>query len=289
MRHEWLVVAFGLAAAFAFAMSSSLKHVSAGHVPDAQSLHPGKLARLVRATLAHPLWLGGIGCDVLGLALQILALHLGALVVVQPLLISGLVFALVLRQRFEHHQVNAAQIGWAILLSGALAGFLLLATTGVPPPAAGSADRLPAVTAGVLGLLLTAGCVELGRRQQSDARSAVLLGAAVGVVYAATAALLKSLSYIAVRAPVHLLISWQLYTLIAAGAAGLLLNQLAFQAGPITASLPATATVDPLLSIVIGVAVYDEHIRRGPADGTVLIALLLLLGAAVIQLTRSTP
>ena len=88
----------------------------------------------------------------------------------------------------------------------------------------------------------------------------------MGAIYAATAALLKALSDIAVRSPLHILISWQLYVVIALGAVGLLLNQLAFQAGPITASLPATASVDPLLSIVIGVAVYDERIHRGPEE-----------------------
>jgi hypothetical protein len=56
-----------------------------------------------------------------------------------------------------------------------------------------------------------------------------------------------------------------LYAVILVGIAGVLLNQLAFQAGPITASLPAIATIDPLLSIVIGVVVYDEHCGAGPA------------------------
>jgi hypothetical protein len=65
-----------------------------------------------------------------------------------------------------------------------------------------------------------------------------------------------------------------------------LLSQLAFQAAPLTASLPASASVDPLLSIVVGVAVYDEHIRRGPGAGAVLFALLLVLGVAVVQLAH---
>ncbi len=80
MPNEWLVVTLSVAAAFAFALSSSLKHASAGHAPDAQNLHPGKVAGFIRATLSHPLWLGGIGCDIVGLVLQILALHL----VLQP-------------------------------------------------------------------------------------------------------------------------------------------------------------------------------------------------------------
>lgn len=286
MHREWLVVLLSLAAAGAFALSSSLKHVSAGHLPDAQSLHPGKLARFALATLSHRLWLGGIGCDVVGLTLQVVALHLGALVVVQPLLISGLLFALVVRQRFEHHHITGRQVAWAVLLTAALAGFLLLAVSG-NLPAHEVADRLPAILAGAVGAVLAAACIALGRRQRAGGRSAALLGVAVGIIYAATAALLKAVTDIAVRGPIPLLESWQLYAVVALGAAGLLLNQLAFQAGPITASLPATATVDPLLSIVVGVLVYDEQIRRGPGAGVALVALLILLGVAVIQLTRT--
>jgi len=64
----WVVVVVTLASALAFSVSSSLKHASAGQVPDAQDLGARSLGRFVRATLAHPLWLGGIGADVVGLA-----------------------------------------------------------------------------------------------------------------------------------------------------------------------------------------------------------------------------
>ncbi|MCW2523393.1 MAG: hypothetical protein JWO63_1728, partial [Frankiales bacterium] len=101
-----------------------------------------------------------------------------------------------------------------------------------------------------------------------------------------SAALLKSLTGIAVRAPLAVFSSWQLYAVVLVGAAGLLLNQLAFQAGPLSASLPAAATVDPLLSIVIGVGVFDEHVNRGVGSGLALLTLLMLMGAAVIQLAR---
>ena len=84
------VVGLSLGAAFVFAASTSLKHVSAASAPDALSLQPRKVGPFLRATVSHRLWLTAVGCDVLGLALQIAALHLGALSVVQPLLISGL-------------------------------------------------------------------------------------------------------------------------------------------------------------------------------------------------------
>jgi hypothetical protein len=286
LQHEGLVVVLSLSSAIAFAASSTLKHVSAGRAPDAQSLEPGKLGPFISVTVSHRLWQSGIVCDAFGLLFQVFALHLGALVVVQPLLISGLLFALLFRQRFEHHQITSRQLGWAAVLAAALAGFMALVVTSTSSH--DHADRLPAHVAAVIGGLLALACVELSRRQRSPSSSAALLGMAVGVIYAATAALVKAMTNIAVRNPFALLISWQLYVVAVLGIAGLLLNQLAFQSGPITASLPATATIDPLLSIVVGVMVYDEHIRRGPGGGTVLIGLLLLLTVAVIQLARSS-
>ena len=142
------------------------------------------------------------------------------------------------------------------------------------------------MVAAVAGLVLALACLLLAHRRRPAADAAALIGVAVGVVYAATAALLKGLTDRAVLGPLVMLTSWQLYTVVVVGAIGLFLSQLAFQAGPLTASLPAIATVDPLLSIVVGVLVYDEHIHRGPWSGLGLVVLMALLGASVIQLGK---
>ena len=124
-------------------------------------------------------------------------------------------------------------------------------------------------------------------RTRSGSPAAALLGVAVGISYAATAALLKSVTNIALRGPVPVLTSWQLYAVIASGAAGLMLNQVAFRAGPLTASLPAIATVDPLLSIALGIIIFHEHIHHGTFQGFWLSSLVLIIGIAAIQLARS--
>lgn len=284
MSTGWLVIPVGLASAFAFAVSSSLKHVSAGQVPDAQDMHPNKLLALIRSTLAHPLWLGAIVADVVGLILQVIALHLGALAVVQPLLVAGLLFALLLRARYEHN-ISLREVCWAAVLTAALCGFLVVG--GTTRSAASPADRGPALAAALIGVALAAACVHLGRVQSRRGRAAALMGVALGAVYAAAAGLLKSLTDIGLRRPAALLTSWQLYVVILLGAFSLLLTQLTFQAGPLTASLPAMSTVDPLLSIAIGVVVYDEHLRSGPLAGAGLIGLLGILGVAILQLSRA--
>jgi len=196
-------------------------------------------------------------------------------------------FALLLRSRTGQKVVSRRDIGWAVLVSLALAGFLVLARTGNQITPADGPDRTPAVAAAAIGLALAVVCVLLGRRQRHDGRSAALLGIAVGAIYAATAALLKALTTIALRGPIPLLTSWQLYAVLGLSAMGLLLNQVAFQAGPLSASLPAIATLDPLLSIAIGVVVYDQQIRHGLPAELGLTILLLMLGGSVIALARS--
>ena len=284
MSVHWLVVVLSLGSALAFAISTNLKHSSAGQVPDLSRLGAGAVAGFVRATLSHRLWLAGLVTDAIGVCLQVLALHLGALAVVQPLLISGLLFSLLLRRR-QGRPITGAEVRWALVLTGCLIAFLSLA--GTDPGAGGDGpDRLPAVVAAAAGVGLALACLVLAHRRRPAADAAALIGVAVGVVYAATAALLKGLTDRAVHGPLAAVTSWQLYAVVVVGAIGLFLSQLAFQAGPLTASLPAIATVDPLLSIVVGVLVYDEHIHRGPWSGMGLVALMALLGASVIQLGK---
>ncbi|HZC71706.1 MAG TPA: DMT family transporter [Jatrophihabitans sp.] len=282
---NWWFAAAAVGAAAAFGTSTHLKHLSASGVPDAQTLHPTALGRFIRVTLAHRLWLGGIGADVVGLSLQLLALHLGPLATVQPLLVLGLLFALLLRQG-HHRQLRLDELGWVLLVTASLAGFLVLSGTASSSHTT-ETDHGPAIGAAVTGFVLATVCVLLGRQHRGRGRAAALLGVTVGVFYATTAALLKALTNIVVADPISILWSWQLYTVLVLGAAGLLLNQLAFQAGPLAASLPATATIDPLLSVVIGVWVFDEHFRHGVGADPALAVLLLSLGIGVIQLART--
>jgi len=283
---QWLVVVLSLGSAAAFAVAASLKHRSAGEVPDAQNLRPTAVGQFVRATVVHRLWLAGIAADAVAVLLQIVALHYGALAVVQPLLISGLLFALLLRP-LHHQPIGQRELGWALVVSVALVGFLALAGTVARTSTTAGVDRVPAIIAGIVGLVLAAGCVAVAHRQRPGGISAALLGVAVGITYAAAAALLKAVGDVAVHGPRALLTSWELYTVLVIGILGLLLNQLAFQAGPLTASLPAIATVNPLASIAIGVLVYDETVRHSPEASLGLPLPLLVLGIAVIKLTRS--
>ena len=76
-------------------------------------------------------------------------------------------------------------------------------------------------------------------------------------------------------------------SLIAAGAATMLLASHALAAGPLAAAQPGFTILDPLSASLLGVFLFGEHIRTGAADlaGEAL-ALGVVIGAAV-TLSRS--
>jgi len=276
--------AAAVAAAAAFAVSATLVHRSAGEVPDAQGFQPRQLLGLIRATLAHPYWLGGTALSTVGLGLHAFALNGGALAVVQLLMVLGVLFALPLQRWLRHERIPRDELWWACTLVVGLAGFLLVATAGVPASHE-NADRGPAIAAGLLAVGAAVVCVLVAREHQG-ATAAALLGVATGIAHAGTATLTKAATNLLARSPATLVTSWQLYALVAAGAVGLLLNQLSFQAGPLTASLPAITVVNPLLAVLLGVVVYDEDLRHTPAAITTEAGFLVLFTAAAFALTR---
>ena len=94
-------IVFALAAAFSNALNVVTQHIAS--ISD-----PGhtKGWRFVRYLVSNPLWLFGWVALAAGFVFQALALHNGQLSVVQPLLVTELVFALVLRRLWIRQQIR---------------------------------------------------------------------------------------------------------------------------------------------------------------------------------------
>lgn len=279
------IVAASLGSTAFFALATALKHRSAGHAPRVSRFTPAQLGAFVVATARHPLWLAGLLADAGGLVLQVLALRLGPLSVVQPLLVSAVLFSLLISHWVAGTRVSKREIGLGLLLVVAVGGFLLVSQAVTVANEAQAADRAPAAVLAGIALVVIGGCVTVSRRV-TPGRAALLLGVAVGMTYAVTAALIKSCTYLVQHGVLGLLAHWQPYGLVVGGAAGLLLAQLAFQAGPLRRSLPATATTDPLASVAIGVLVYDERLNSSPGAIVLQLLALGLMAVVVVALSR---
>jgi drug/metabolite transporter (DMT)-like permease len=272
-----VAVLVALAAALLYALASVLQQREAERQPDTTSLRPSLLARLAK----RPQWLVGLASDVGGYALQWLALMWGSLVVVQPLLVSGLLFALPIKARLASYRMRRRDWTAAALTTLGLAVFLIASN-----PAAGHPNVRP-LTWGILlgaGAVLAAVLVAVGY-ESSPRWQGMAYGAAGGVVYGECAALTKTSAHLLSLGVVNLVESWQLYVLIGAGAAGMVLAMSAFQASPLDASLPALSATDPVVSVAIGAVAFGEAVRAGPlfttAEGlslALMVAGIFLLG-----------
>lgn len=281
------VVGASLGSAAFFSLATALKYRSAGTTPHMEHLGARAVGSFVLATLRHPMWLLGILADVGGLGLQVLALHLGALSVVQPLLVSAVLFSLVVAHRLAGTRISPREVGLGSVLVAGVVGFLLF--SGALDIHDGRTHPISTAVASGVAVVIVTVCVVVARarRHSKGGRSsAALLGVAAGVVYACTAALIKSCTHVlGVHGVVALLTTWQPYVLIVAGGLGLLLAQMAFQAGPLAASLPATAMVDPLASVLLGLVIFHEHLRGDPLSVVLSVLSLGVMAVAVVRLT----
>ncbi|MDQ6837849.1 MAG: DMT family transporter [Actinomycetota bacterium] len=273
-----------LAAAAFFAAGSALQHRSAGAIPAFTGFGLRGISRFAWDTLRHPSWVAGSLADIVGLGLHAFALNQGPLTLVQPVLVTGVIFALPMRAGLDRRSPGRNEMVLATVLVAGLILFLVAATPG--SPAKSPADHTPVVVTVVAVAVAVALCAVFGRRLRGS-MSAAVLGVGAGISFAGTAAALKGTTDALSQGFVAVLTSPPLYLLVAAGAVGLALNQLAFAAGPLRASLPAITTLDPLASLVIGVVVYDEHLRNSsPAVAGTALGLAVVV-VTTLALTRS--
>jgi len=274
-----LAVVAALGSALCYALASVLQQRAAAAEPLDQSLRVGLLTRL----MLRPLWVLGIGADVLGYVLQFIALGHGTLVVVQPLLVSGLLFALPFGALVSGRRMERRDwVGGGAVVVG-LALFLVVAAPAKGRPVASG------VTLAAIGVAtaVAAGALLLVARGRNGSPRAMLLATAGGLLYGFTAALTKTAAHLLDRGVVHLLTSWPTYALVAGGALGLLVTQSAFQAAPLAASLPMLTVVDPLASIAIGAFAFGENIASSPVAVLAEVAGLAMLVWGVFTLARS--
>jgi drug/metabolite transporter (DMT)-like permease len=274
-----MVVLAALGAALLYAVASVLQQRSAA-AAHGRPLRIGFVVELA----GRPLWVVGMAADVAGAGLQFYALSLGSLVLVQPLLVSGLLFALPLSRALNRRRLTALEWTAAAAVVAGLSIFLVIAH-----PSSGGHEvsafgwAIVAVATGVPVIAL----VGVAARLPSGPIRAVLLACAAGINYGVAAALAKSTATQLDHGLVHTLASWDPYALVACAVVGLVLGQSAFEAGPLRASLPALTVVDPVVSILIGALAFGESISTSGAAPALEVVALVVMTLGVTALCRS--
>ena len=270
----------GLFAAFCAAVGIVVRQRVAQTVPAGEAASGALVTSLVR----EPSWWAGTLAAVAGYVFQALALAHGSLLLVQPLLVSSLLFALPLSARLCHQHISWAEWGWAALLTAALAVFVL-----VGQPREG--HNRPPIPAWTLALAITVPLVILciaAARRAIGRRRAMLLAVAVAILLGMIAVLTKICTHrFAVGGWHGLLTIPAPYVLVALAVTVTVTQNAAFHAGALQASVPIMLVGEPVVAVLLGVVVLGEHVAvRGPG-AIVLVVAVWAMVAATVALARS--
>ena len=267
-------VVLALVAAFFFALGLVLQEKAAA-VQPAESVRAGFLARLAR----QPVWLLGLAMQGLGFVAQAVALGIGRMVVVQPLLVSSIVFALPLGRLIEKRPIRRPEVIGALLVTGGLAALLV-----VSKPSQGEDDASARAWAVIGGAAVGVAVFlfVLARLRRSAVRAG-LLGTAGGILFGLSAGLTKATVSLLDDGVAAVLWDWHVYALVIVSVAAFWLEQAALQTGALAIAVATTMAFDPLSSLVFGIVLFEEALHE-TAIGYVAsgVALALALAGLVI-------
>lgn len=281
-------IALALLAAMLFAVSAALQQGAARRAAGAAG--QGRwltIIGILRTLLTDRRWLAGQGANVAGFVVHAVALRIGAIAVVQALLVVQLLFALPLaaarrgratevvaqRDRGGPHRaaMNTARrrrgllvrdwVGTALVCGG----LILLVGQGVPPHSGVRLTLLPGAAVGVV--VVIAVLIGLARLVRSTQLRSALAAIAAGCCFASTAVLVVAATA-ALPQP-----SWALLGIPVTTVAGGLLAQEAYARGSLPTALTAMTITDPVLSYAAGMTLFAVAAQPHP---------VLLAGAAAL-------
>jgi hypothetical protein len=281
-----IAVVTALGAAATFGISSVADHRSTKRVQTREALSPWIVADLVR----QPLWLIAVFANVVGFALQVVALASGSIALVQPLLVCDLIFAVLIarylsvRAHRPHLPTRRVFTGIAATTLG-VAGFLAIGqpSTGRTYVTSGFVAPL------TLGLIFVAmGCLVAATRSRNI--QSLTLAVACGVTYGAAAFAIKLVTSEFSGGPAQVFSNWPIYFFAVAGPAGFILNQNAFQRAKFISPVQGIITAaDPLISIALGIAFLGVRLHGSPAAITGEVVSLLLMTAGIAVTAYQAP
>ena len=285
---EMLVIAVPAAVvgAASFGLASAMQQRATKQVPTATAMDPRLLWDLVR----QPTWVLGVGTVVVGFSLQVVALAFGPLVLVQPLLVTGVLFGTVFSAMLARRPLDRQILLGASACVVGLAAFLTLARpTGTGSGLVGLSGLAPLA---VLLSVIIVGClvIAVGSRFSGSAHVAAL-AMATGVLYGVTAGLMKVVtSQLRAGGLPEVFSHPAIYVICLLGPMGFLLSQNTFQQGVLIAPALAIITiVDPLVGYAIGLSWLGEEVTTSvPILAGEAMAAAVVISGIVLLARRGT-
>jgi drug/metabolite transporter (DMT)-like permease len=247
----------------------------------ALGVEPGDSKAFARL-LANPVWLLGLLAQILGVLLQAAALDRGRVAIIQPLLVTTIIWAMPLGYFLTNQVIARRHVLGAALV---VVGLAVFASVGDP---AGGTENAPTgdwVMAFLVIGALCAGLLLFGRSGGLSARAAVF-GATAGMLYGVSATLMKPVvEELHADGVAGVLESWELWVMAITGLVGFYLQQISLATGRLVPSVATVSVANPVVSVLLGVLVLQERLDQPPAWHAVVAVGALataLFGAIVV-------
>jgi hypothetical protein len=270
----------GIAAAFGastfYSLGVALQAMDAREAPHEEHL---RLA-LAWGLLRRVRWLAGTGLSILGFPLQVVALLLAPLVVVQPALAGGLLVLMFVAERMLGERAGRYEYGAMIAIVGGVIGAGLTA----PPRTTTHSSQELTITLVLVGLGLASLLPYLLRALSRSLAEVTMIGAGLAFGWSGVATKLASDDlasghYVTAAA-------WGLSTAAASGV-GVLSEMSALQARPAIQVAPVVFVTQTVLPVVLAPLLLGERFSATPLGGVPLALSLALLVAGAGMLARS--
>jgi hypothetical protein len=281
MSSAVLAPLLGLAVAFLFALSAFFQQRAARNTHrDTRSVWAAAVA-LMSKLVRDPVWLQGWLFNLAGFGVQALALHLGSVATVQPMLATQLLFALPMSSMEQRIWPRARDWLGALCLSGGLVVLILVVHV---KPLAGEPDRSRILLSALAVVAAIVVLVPIASRTGPGAL-VLVAGACAGLCFAMTAVFIKLTTDDLVNHGVgYTARDWVGYALAGSTLAGLVLGQGAFANGPLPWAVATKETANPIASYAIGVLAFPVQFPTGAGAmvGLGFAGALVVLGAVAL-------
>ena len=274
-----LALVLALLAAATFAISTSVQHQAAEGAPESGVV--ALLGYLVR----RPSWLVGQVLATCAFLLHASALNAGPIALVQPIVVSGIVWAVPARAAIARRLPSVRELR-AVLITATGLAVLLVASD----PTDGEHAGLGAGTiwfAAVAVALAALANSAAGRLHDFPGRKAFMFGVVGGILFGLVAGSVKlALQELEEGGVSGLLTAWPTYALFVFGAGGVLTNQRAYRTAGLSSSMPALNIVNGMTSLAFGFTVFSEVPRHSPVFLVLELAALVAMAVGLRLLVQ---
>lgn len=216
-------------------------------------------------------------------ALQIAALIVGTVLLVQPIIVLSVLFELFIQRRWTGRKPSSGQ--W---LSGAAVavgvGVFLVFARPVP---AEHGRQTWVLDLAIIGFLVAVLVLFALARRRSGNVAGMLFGIVSGSLFGLMAVQIGSLSA-AYDGPVWLLTNPTLYICIVTGFLGVAAQQRSFTSGSLQASYPAMVASEPIVSMALSLAVLGEKLSSHSLGTYIGVLGVVVMVGGVIGVARAT-